>query len=212
MLTTDREPECASLAEHALDPDGAVVGFDNALDPRQADAFADDVVHSSAPAAAENVESPADAPFFDADAGGANVKLRLVLANDAADANFPHRSLRSHVFDGVVDEILQHLPKARFFANQGRQRCILQKLNLFAAQVVLEDAAQIADDRFDVDQFDLLPPGFDARQLQQFGNQLRFGLDVLLNRLQPMNNAFAEFRLVLGQQQRCHSRDVSQWT
>ena len=48
----------------------------------------------------------------------------------------------AHVFDGVVDEVLEYLPQPRFFAFQGRQGVVHDQFNLAVLEVVLKNMAR----------------------------------------------------------------------
>ena len=89
-------------------------------------------------------------------------------------------------------------------------RRIDRERDLPALQIVLEHLFQLAHQRPDLDHLHLLPAGFDARQLQQLGNQVGFGLHVFLDALQAVDHILIELFAVLEEQNRSHAADVAQ--
>src|SRR5688500_6611157 len=130
----DGEPEGAALSGLALDPDGAVVGFDDALDAGEADALARDVLGGVA-AAAEDDEDAAEVLGVDADAGVLDVELRLVALDRAAEADLLDGAV-AHVLDGVVDQVLEDLAEAGLLAVELRERGLDRQVDALALEVV----------------------------------------------------------------------------
>src|SRR5215471_18446346 len=85
----DREAERASFTNLALDPDLAVVGFDNALDACEPNALAGDGGVLRILPAAEDEKDLVDVFRIDADPCVANIELQFGQPILAADVDFP---------------------------------------------------------------------------------------------------------------------------
>src|SRR5687767_12207203 len=122
-LPVDREPEGAPLAQLTFDPDRAVIGLDNALHARQTDALARDVARGRVLSSSEDKEDFTEVLRVDADSRVTDVEFRLGYADCASHVDRLTR-LIAHVFDGVVDQVLEDLPQTGLFALNDGQRVI----------------------------------------------------------------------------------------
>src|SRR5262249_33338043 len=101
-----REPEGASLARDAVDPDRALHGLDEVLDDREAEAGAAHVPRATAVDAVKALEEARQVAGLDAGAGVRHLDVDLVFAGAHADGD---GRARGAVLDRVVDQIGEHL-------------------------------------------------------------------------------------------------------
>src|SRR5262249_25755507 len=135
---------------------------------------------------------------------------RFARLGGAANADLLRPGTVSHILDRVINQVLEYLAQARALANECWQRRVGEKFDPTAAQVVLEHAAQLADQLFKVHRLHLLAAGLDAAELEKFGDEISFGLHILLDAFKPADDLVIESLTILHEQHARHATDIPQ--